>query len=100
MDVKLLDLEDAVRPNAGNWVTPPPIGEARGRQLRDALTDLPVTRMRTLYGGKRPLALTVVLMECADYPMRRRLLRGIRDRAGAQSSASTYATNAGADWSA
>jgi hypothetical protein len=242
MDVKVLDLEGAVRPNVGNWATPPPIGEALGRQLRDALTDLPwyvitpflrhwhltwgatrqeaaaampgdsllpqaqyrctraitidatpdevwpwlvqvgfrragwyagdlldnfarpsvrrvvpelqdqhvgqwlsmvpkpsertaflvdsferpswllwrtpnrswswrlepvaggrtrvVTRMRTLYEWKRPLAaLTVVLMECADYPMMRRMLRGIRDRAEAEPSALTHATSAGADWS-
>jgi hypothetical protein len=56
--------------------------------------------MRTLYEWKRPLAaLTVVLMECADYPMMRRMLRGIRDRAEAQPSALTHATSAGADWS-
>lgn len=41
-----------------------------------------VTRLRTLYEWRRPLApITFVLMECADYPMMRRMLRGIRDRA-------------------
>jgi hypothetical protein len=44
-----------------------------------------ITRLRTLYEWRRPLALlTVVLMECADYPMMRRMLRGIRDRAEAE----------------
>jgi hypothetical protein len=41
-----------------------------------------VTRMSTLYEWSRPLVLgTVLLMELADYPMMRRMLRGIRDRA-------------------
>jgi hypothetical protein len=41
-----------------------------------------VTRMKTVYEWRRPLALvTVVLMECADFPMMRRMLYGIRDRA-------------------
>jgi hypothetical protein len=44
-----------------------------------------ITRMHTVYEWRRPLALaTVVLMECADYPMMRRMLRGIRDRAEAR----------------
>jgi hypothetical protein len=43
-----------------------------------------ITRLTTLYEWRRPLALgTVVLMECADFPMMRRMLRGIRDRAEA-----------------
>jgi hypothetical protein len=41
-----------------------------------------ITRMHTLYEWHRPLApLTVLLMEVADFPMMRRMLRGIRDRA-------------------
>jgi hypothetical protein len=41
-----------------------------------------ITRLKTVYEWRRPLALvTVMLMECADYPMMRRMLRGIRDRA-------------------
>jgi hypothetical protein len=41
-----------------------------------------VTRMSTLYEWNRPLVLgTVLLMEVADYPMMRRMLRGIRNRA-------------------
>lgn len=58
------------------------------------LTPLPgqrtrlVTRMHTVYEWRRPLVpITVVLMECADYPMMRRMLRGIRDRAEAQTLA-------------
>ena len=43
-----------------------------------------ITRMKTRYEWRRPLALvTVMLMECADYPMMRRMLRNIRDRAEA-----------------
>jgi hypothetical protein len=43
-----------------------------------------ITRMKTLYEWRRPLApVTVMLMECADYPMMRRMLRNIRDRAEA-----------------
>lgn len=43
-----------------------------------------ITRLKTVYEWGRPLALaTVVLTECADYPMMRRVLRGIRDRAEA-----------------
>jgi hypothetical protein len=44
-----------------------------------------ITRLRTVYEWRRPLAAgTVVLMECADFPMMRRMLRGIRDRAEAE----------------
>lgn len=46
-----------------------------------------VTRLRTGYEWRRPLALgTVLLMECADFPMMRRMLRGIRDRAEAENA--------------
>jgi hypothetical protein len=46
-----------------------------------------ITRMKTVYEWRRPLTpITVLLMECADYPMMRRMLRGIRDRAGAEQS--------------
>ena len=41
-----------------------------------------INRLKTLYEWRRPLVpITVLLMECADYPMMRRMLRGIRDRA-------------------
>jgi hypothetical protein len=55
------------------------------------LTPLPggrtrlVTRMKARYRWHRPSTLvTVVLMECADFPMMRRMLRGIRDRVEAE----------------
>jgi hypothetical protein len=41
-----------------------------------------VSRLQTRYEWRRPLTpLTVILMELADYPMMRRMLRNIRDRA-------------------
>jgi len=41
--------------------------------------------MHTVYEWRRPLALgTVLLMELADYPMMRRMLLGIRERAEAE----------------
>jgi hypothetical protein len=44
-----------------------------------------ITRMHTVYEWRRPLTpLTVMLMELADYPMMRRMLRGIRELAEAQ----------------
>jgi hypothetical protein len=46
-----------------------------------------INRLKTLYEWRRPLVpITVLLMECADYPMMRRMLRGIRDRAEAERS--------------
>lgn len=44
-----------------------------------------VNRLKTRYEWRRPLVpITVLMMECADYPMMRRMLRGIRDRAEAE----------------
>jgi hypothetical protein len=44
-----------------------------------------ISRMHTVYEWSRPWVLgTVLLMEVADYPMMRRMLRGIRDRAGTE----------------
>ena len=44
-----------------------------------------ITRLCTVYEWSRPLVLgTVVLMEFGDYPMMRRMLRGIRKRAETQ----------------
>jgi hypothetical protein len=41
-----------------------------------------ISRLNTEYEWSRPLVLgTVLLMEVADYPMMRRMLRGIRTRA-------------------
>jgi hypothetical protein len=52
--------------------------------LSDGQTRL-ITRMHTVYEWRRPLTpFTVMLMELADYPMMRRMLRGIRERAEAQ----------------
>jgi hypothetical protein len=63
------------------WRTPNRIWSWRLTAQPGGATRL-VTRLRTLYEWNRPLApVTVVLMECADFPMMRRMLRGIRDRA-------------------
>jgi hypothetical protein len=63
------------------WRTPNRSWSWRLSPLADGHTRL-VTRLRTLYEWHRPLSpITVVLMECADYPMMRRMLRGIRARA-------------------
>jgi hypothetical protein len=49
--------------------------------LPDGRTRL-VTRLHTVYEWSRPCVLvTVVLMEVGDYPMMRRMLRGLRTRA-------------------
>jgi hypothetical protein len=67
------------------WRTPNRSWAWRLTPLADGRTRL-ITRLRTVYEWRRPLALlTVVLMECADYPMMRRMLRGIRSRAEAGS---------------
>lgn len=63
------------------WRTPNRSWGWRLIPLADGRTRV-ITRMRTLYEWRRPLApITLLLMECADYPMMRRMLRGIRDRA-------------------
>jgi hypothetical protein len=65
------------------WRTPNRSWAWRLIPLPDGRTRL-ITRMKTLYEWRRPLApVTVMLMECADYPMMRRMLRNIRDRAEA-----------------
>jgi hypothetical protein len=44
-----------------------------------------VTRLHTVYDWRRPgTALTVLLMEFGDFPMMRRMLRGLRERAEAE----------------
>jgi hypothetical protein len=44
-----------------------------------------ITRLHTIYDWRRPWTpVTVLLMELADYPMMRRMLRGIRARAEAE----------------
>ena len=65
------------------WRTPNRSWAWRLVPLAGARTRL-ITRMRTVYEWRRPLVpITVLLMECADYPMMRRMLRGIRERAEA-----------------
>jgi hypothetical protein len=65
------------------WRTPNRSWSWRLTALEGGRTRL-VTRLKTLYEWRRPLApVTLLLMECADYPMMRRMLRGIRDRAEA-----------------
>jgi hypothetical protein len=63
------------------WRTPNRTWAWRLLPLSDGRTRL-VTRMHTVYEWSRPWVLgTVLLMEVADYPMMRRMLRGIRHRA-------------------
>lgn len=65
------------------WRTPIRTWSWRLIPLPDRRTRL-VTRMHTLYDWRRPWTLvTVLLMELADYPMMRRMLRGVRARAEA-----------------
>jgi hypothetical protein len=53
-----------------------PLGDERTRLI---------TRLHTVYEWRRALALgTVLLMELADYPMMRRMLRGIPERVEAK----------------
>jgi hypothetical protein len=63
------------------WSTPNRVWAWRLVRLDDGRTRL-VTRLRTVYEWSRPWVLvTVLLMEVGDYPMMRRMLRGIRERA-------------------
>jgi hypothetical protein len=65
------------------WRTPTSTWAWRLVALPGARTRL-VTRLRVVYAGSRPfIALAVVLMEFGDFPMMRRMLRGIRARAEA-----------------
>ena len=66
------------------WRTPNRTWAWRLVLLPDGRTRL-VTRLKTVYEWSRPLVLiTVLLMEVGDYPMMRRMLRGIRDRVEAE----------------
>jgi hypothetical protein len=66
------------------WRTPNRTFAWRLVPLADGRTRL-VARLHTVYEWSRPLVLvTVLLMEVGDYPMMRRMLRGIRDRAEAE----------------
>jgi hypothetical protein len=72
---------------AGEWLlwrTPNRTWAWRLVALPDGRTRL-VSRLHTRYEWSRPLVLvTVLLMEVGDYPMMRRMLRGIRKRAEAE----------------
>jgi hypothetical protein len=65
------------------WRTPTSTWAWRLVRLPDGGTRL-VTRLRVSYGGS-PVAraLAAVLVEVGDFPMMRRMLRGVRDRAEA-----------------
>lgn len=66
------------------WRSPNRSWSWRLSPLADGRTRV-VTRLYTVYEWRRPLTpLTVLLMEVADYPMMRRMLRGIRERAEAE----------------
>jgi hypothetical protein len=66
------------------WRTPNRTFAWRLRPLLGGGTRL-VTRLHTVYEWSRPWVLfTVLLMEVGDYPMMRRMLIGIRDRAEAE----------------
>ena len=66
------------------WRTPNRTFAWRLRPLPGGRTRL-VARLQTVYEWSRPLVLfTVLLMEVGDYPMMRRMLRAIRDRAEAE----------------
>jgi hypothetical protein len=65
------------------WRTPNRTWAWRLAPLPGGRTRL-ITRMQVRYEWRRPLTpVTVLLMEVADFPMMRRMLRGIRDRAEA-----------------
>jgi hypothetical protein len=66
------------------WRTPNRTWSWRLTRLRDDHARV-VTRLHTFYDWRRPLTpLTVALMELADYPMMRRMLRGIQERVEAE----------------
>jgi hypothetical protein len=70
-----------VEPSWLLWRTPNRTFAWRLEELGPGRTRV-VARLRTLYEWHRPLApVTLALMELADYPMMRRMLQGIRDRA-------------------
>ncbi|MGY1643822.1 hypothetical protein ACI782_22165 [Geodermatophilus sp. SYSU D00703] len=76
-------VEDFVVPEWLLWRTPNRTWAWRLRPLPGGRTRL-VTRMHTVYEWSRPFVLlTVLLAEVGDFPMMRRMLRGIRARAEA-----------------
>jgi hypothetical protein len=76
-----LRVDGFVAPEWLLWRTPNRTWAWRLVPLSDGRTRL-ISRLHTLYEWSRPWVLgTVLLMEIADYPMMRRMLRGIRNRA-------------------
>ena len=74
------------------WRTPASTWGWRLRPLPDSRTRL-VTRLNVLYDWHRPgTALGVPLMEFGDFPMMRRMLRGIRERAESEQQRRTAPT--------
>jgi hypothetical protein len=67
------------------WRTPTSTWAWRLTPLADGRTRL-ITRLHTRYDWRRPAsaALGVLLMEVGDWPMMRRMLRGVRERAEAE----------------
>ena len=85
-------VDDFVAPEWLLWRTPNRTFAWRLRPLPGGRTRL-VTRLQTVYEWSRPLVLfTVLLMEVGDYPMMRRMLRGIRDRSEAEHRRRTAGT--------
>ncbi|HEY2173826.1 MAG TPA: hypothetical protein VGH85_08450 [Mycobacteriales bacterium] len=77
-------VDSFVEPSWLLWRSPNRVWAWRLAPLPGGKTRL-INRMKTIYEWRRPLVpITVVLMECADYAMMRRMLRGIRDRAEAR----------------
>jgi hypothetical protein len=77
-------VDSFVEPSWLLWRSPNRVWAWRLAPLPGGQTRL-INRMKTIYEWRRPLVpITVVLMECADYAMMRRMLRGIRDRAEAR----------------
>ncbi|MGY1590858.1 hypothetical protein ACI79D_02660 [Geodermatophilus sp. SYSU D00708] len=78
------------------WRTPNRTWAWRLRPLPGGRTRL-VTRLHTVYEWRRPWVLvTVLLMEVGDYPMMRRMLLNIRDRAEAEHRRRARSAAAGA----
>ena len=84
MDQHGFVVDSFARPSWLLWRSPNRTFAWRLIPLGDGRTRL-ITRLHTVYEWRRPLALgTVLLMELADYPMMRRMLRGIRERVEAE----------------
>lgn len=77
-------VDSFARPSSLLWRSPNRTWAWRLTPLAGGRTRV-VSRLHTFYEWRRPLApFTLMLMEIADYPMMRRMLRGIRDRVEAE----------------